>query len=83
MGGQGKIMNKYILADMITERLTREIGMVAKPLPEEIRVLDKVLPSGRERFEFALYQAEKLKKISINKRSHGADSAGTLVMTIR
>ena len=73
-------MNKYILADTVTERLKREIGMVAKPLPEEIKTIEKVLPSGRVSFESALYQAEKLKKIAIIKHSHGESGAGTLVM---
>jgi len=75
-------MNKYILADMVTERLTREIGMVAKSLPEEIRTLETDLPSGRARFESALYQAEKLKKITIGKRNLGEGGAGTVVMLI-
>ena len=75
-------MNKYILADMVTERLTKEIGMVAKPLPEEVRIRETVLPSGKVRFESALYQAEKLKKISIGKRSLGENVAGTVVMLI-
>ena len=75
-------MNKYILADIITERLIREIGMVEKPLPEELRELETVIPSGRVRFEPALYQAEKLKKIVISRRSHGENTAGTLVMAV-
>ena len=75
-------MNKYILADIVTERLTRELGMVAKPLPEELKTLDTVLPSGRVHSEPALYEAEKLKKIVISKRSHGENTAGTLVMII-
>jgi hypothetical protein len=75
-------MNKYILADMIIERLTREIGMVEKPLPEELKKLESVLPSGIARTEPALYQAAKLKKIVISKRSQGEDLAGTLVMLI-
>ncbi len=75
-------MNKYILADIVTERLTRELGMVAKPLPEELKKLEAVLPSGRVRTEPALYQAEKLKKILISKRSHGEDLAGTLVIIV-
>jgi len=75
-------MNKYILADMVTERLTREIGMVAKSLPEEIRTLETDLPSGRARFESALYQAEKLKKITIGRRNLGEGGAGTVVMLI-
>ena len=75
-------MNKYILADMATERLTREIGMVARPLPEEIKTLEKDLPTGRLRFDSALYQAEKLKRITIGRRSRGDGSAGTVVMLI-
>ena len=75
-------MNKYILADIITERLTREIGMVKNPLPEELKKLETVLPSGRVCTEPALYQAAKLKKIVISKRSQGENLAGTLVMLI-
>jgi len=75
-------MNKYILADMVTERLTREIGMVAKPLPKELKTMETVLSSGRMRSEPALYQAEKLKKITISKRSLGESVAGTVVMLI-
>ena len=75
-------MNKYILADMVTQRLTKEIGMVATPLPEEIKTLETVLPSGRRRSESALYQTEKLKRISISKRSLGESTAGTAVMLI-
>ena len=73
-------MNKYILADMVTERLKREIGMVAKSFPEELKTLETVLPSGKVRTERALYQAEKLKKITISKRSLGESGAGTVVM---
>jgi hypothetical protein len=73
-------MNKYILADMVTERLTREIGMEVKPLPEEIKTLEKDLPTGRLRFDSALYRAEKLKRITIGKRSRGDGGAGTVVM---
>ena len=79
---KSKSMNKYVLADMVTERLKRETGMVAKPLPQEIKHLETAPPAERVCFDFALYQADKLKKISINKRSHGESSAGTLVMII-
>ncbi len=75
-------MNKYILSDMVTEKLKREIGMVAKSLPEEIKILETDRPSGRARFESALYQAEKLKKITIGKRNLGEGGAGTVVMLI-
>jgi hypothetical protein len=75
-------MNKYILADIITERLNREVGMVEKPLPEELKNMETDLPSGRVRTEPALYQAAKLKKIVISKRSQGENLAGTLVMLI-
>jgi len=75
-------MNKYILGDMVTEKLKREIGMVAKPLPEEIKILEKVVPSGRLRFESALYQADKLKKIVISNHSHGESGAGTVVVIV-
>ena len=75
-------MNKYILADLVTEKLKREIGMVAKPLPEELKTLETNLPSGSVRFDCALYQADKLKKISINKHSHGDNGAGTVVLIV-
>ena len=75
-------MNKYILADLVTEKLKREIGMVAKPLPEELKTLETDLPSGSVRFDCALYQADKLKKISINKHSHGENGAGTVVLIV-
>ncbi len=74
-------MNKYILADMLSEKLKREIGMVAKPFPEELSILEAELaPAGKVRFESALYQTEKLKKISITKHDHGEGGAGTLVV---
>ncbi len=75
-------MNKFILADMVTERFKREIGIVAKLLPEEIKTLETDLPSGRARFESTLYQAEKLKKITISKRNLGEGGAGTVVMIV-
>jgi hypothetical protein len=73
-------MNKYILADMVTEKLKREIGMVASPLPEEIKTLEMVLPSGRLCFDSALYQAQKMKRISIINHTHGENGGGTIVM---
>lgn len=73
-------MNKHILADMVTERFTREMGMVEKPLPEEIKTLEKDLPTGKVRHDFTLYQAEELKKITIGRRSLGNGGAGTVVM---
>ena len=73
-------MDKYILGNMVTEKLKREIGIVAKPFPNELKTLETVLPSGSVRFECALYQADKLKKISINKHSHGEGGAGTVVI---
>jgi hypothetical protein len=73
-------MNKYILGDMVAKRLTREIGMIASPLPEEIKTLEIVLPSGRLCFDSALYQAEKIKRISIINHTHGENGGGTIVM---
>jgi len=75
-------MNKFILADMVTEKLKKEIGMVAKPLPGELMTMEGDLPSGRVRFENTLYQADKLKKITIGKHSHGERGAGTVVMVV-
>ena len=75
-------MNKYILADMVIERLKREIGIIAKPLPEEVKTLEAIIPSGRMRLENTLYQAEKLKKISAGKRDLGEGGAGSVVMFV-
>ena len=75
-------MNKYIIGDIVTEKLTKEIGMVAKPLPEELKTLKGEVQSGRLLFESALYQAEKLNKITISNHNHGESGAGTLVMII-
>jgi hypothetical protein len=75
-------MNKYILADLVTKKLEREIGMVSKPLPEELKTLEADLPTGNVRFDCALYQADKLKKISINKHSHGENGAGTVILIV-
>jgi len=75
-------MNKYILADMVTEKLKREIGMVPKPFPEELKTLEAVLPSGSVRFETSLYQTEKLKKITFIKHTHGDGGTGTVVMMV-
>lgn len=73
-------MNKHVLADMVTEKLKSEIGMVPRPLPAELTPLEKVLPSGRQRYDCALYQADKLKKISIMKTQRGETSAGSVIM---
>ena len=75
-------MNKYFLGDMVTEKLKKGTGMVPKPLPEELKVLEAELPSGKVRFEAALYQADKLKKITISNHSHGEGGAGTVVMIV-
>jgi hypothetical protein len=71
---------KYVLAEMVTERLVREIGMIAKPVPDQIKILETELPAGKARFETALYRAEKLKKITIGRRSLGEEGSGTVVM---
>jgi len=75
-------MNKYILGDMVTEKLKRDIGMFPKPFPQELMVLEGELPSGKFRWESALYQADKLKKISIGKHSHGESGAGAVLMIV-
>ncbi|HEY86941.1 MAG TPA: hypothetical protein G4O06_02770, partial [Dehalococcoidia bacterium] len=74
-------MNKYILADRVTEKLKREIELEPKPFPAELKVLEGELPTGKFRWESALYQADKLKKISIGKHTLGEDG-GTVVMIV-
>ena len=75
-------MNKYILADIASKKLKGLIELIAKPLPEEIKTLEKVMPSGRLRFESTLYQAEKLKKISFLNHTIGETFVGNVVMLI-
>ncbi len=75
-------MHKHILAEMVTEMMKKEIGMTTKPLPEQIKTLTTDLPTGKARFESSLYQAEKLKKITISKRSLGDQDGGTVVMIV-
>jgi len=76
-------MNEFILAEMITQKLKGEIGIVEKPLPKEIRALDGELsPSRKIHFEASLYQAEKLKKISILRNQLGDNQAGSVIMVI-
>ena len=79
-------MNKHIVTDMITEKLKREIGMVAKPFPEELRIMEAevppevVAPGGKIHMEASLYQADKIKKITFLKNKLGEISAGSVVM---
>ena len=75
-------MNKYILADMVTEKLKIEIGMVAKSLPEELKTRTSASSSGRGSTEISLYKAEKLKKISIIKSQRRETTAGAVVMIV-
>lgn len=72
-------MDKYFLADMVTDKLKRGIGITPKALPKKLQVLEADLPSGKMRMESALYQADKLKKITISKHSHG-EGGGTVVI---
>lgn len=74
-------MNKYFIIEAITEKLEGEIGMVAKPFPEELKVLEaEVPPFGKIRFDASLYQAEKLKRISFNKHMMGETFVGSGVV---
>ena len=76
-------MNKYIVADMIAGKLKKELGMVPKPFPKELRSMEaEVAHLGKMRFEAVLYQAEKLKKISVLKHAAGKTGAGTVVMIV-
>jgi len=77
-----KMETKGSLAEMVTEMMKREIGMATKPLPEQIKTLTTDLPTGKARFESSLYQAEKLKKITISKRSLDDQDGGTVVMIV-
>jgi hypothetical protein len=42
-------------------------------LPEDIKVLEKDLPTRRLCFDSACYQAEKIKRIAVGKRSRGGE----------
>jgi len=74
-------MNKYFLAEEMIEKLKKEIGMVPKPFPEELKVLEGELnPFGKVRFESFLCQAEKLKRISFNRHMMGDNIVGSAIV---
>jgi hypothetical protein len=79
-------MNKHIVADMVIERLKKEIGMVPKSFPEELKILETEIPpevfppGGKMHMEASLYQSDKLKKITFLKNKMGEISAGSVVM---
>ncbi|MFC1591041.1 hypothetical protein ACFL43_00805 [Thermodesulfobacteriota bacterium] len=75
-------MNKHILAKMVIERLQQETSLIECPLPEQIKTITTDHLKGRVHIESALYQADKLKKISISNRVMGTNNAGTVVMII-
>lgn len=75
-------MNKYILGELAIDKLKKEIGIVPRPIPEKLKTLEGELPSGRFRWESALYQADKLKKISLGKHTHGESGGGAVIMLI-
>jgi len=83
---KGGTMNTHIVADMITEKLKKEIGMITKPFPEELKMLEAEVPrelvptGGKVRMEASLYQAEKIKKLTFLKNKMGEISAGSVVM---
>ena len=79
-------MDKFIIADMITEKLKKEIGMVAKPFPEELKVLETEISSGmvpiigKHHMEASLYQSDKAKKITFLRNKMGEMSAVSVLM---
>ena len=76
-------MDKYFIADMLTEKLKREIGMVPRPFPEELKIMEaEVAPFGKSHFENSLYQTEKLKKIWFGKHAFGETFVGTIVIIV-
>jgi hypothetical protein len=83
---KGGTMNKHIVAEMITEKLKKEVGIEDKPFPEELRILEAEIPSealppgGKMCMEAELYQADKIKKISIVKNAFGEISGGNIVL---
>jgi hypothetical protein len=74
-------VDKYFLASMVTDKLKKEIGIQPKPLPKKLQLVEANVPSGKVRFEPALYQAKKLKKIAVNKHTHG-DAGGTVIIIV-
>ena len=79
-------MDKHIIAEIITEKFKKELGMVDKAFPEELRILEAEIPpealppGGKMRMESSMYQADKIKKISIVKNQLGEISAGGIVL---
>jgi len=76
-------MNKHIVADMLTEKFSKEIGMVEKQFPADLKVLDADTPFGAKlHTEASLYHADKIKKISFLRNTMGEMSAGSVIMIV-
>ena len=74
-------MNKYILADMITPILKKEMNLVDYPLPEELRVREGEHPNFGKVFEKASrYKADKTKRVAFTRLDFGGAFVGSVAM---
>ena len=68
-------MNKYVLADMITPILKKEMNLVDYPLPAELRVREGEHPNFGKVFETASrYKADKTKRVALPDSTSGVPS---------
>jgi hypothetical protein len=76
-------MNKYIVGDMVTEMLKKEMNLVDYPLPEEIRVMHGEHPTYGKMFrECFRYKADKIKRVSVIRHDVGGILVGAVIMIV-
>lgn len=76
-------MNKYIVGDMVTEMLKKEMNIVDHPLPEELRVMEGENPTYGKMFrESFRYKADKIKRISVIRHDVGGILVGAVIMIV-
>jgi len=76
-------MNKYILDDMITPMLKKEMNMVDYPLPEELRVWEGEHPTrGKVSNRPTRYKADKIKRVSVLRHDMGGAFVGSVIMIV-
>ncbi len=74
-------MNKYILADMITPILKKEMNLVDYPLPEELMVMEGEHPAfGKVSHKSFRYKANKIKRVTDSRHDVGGAMVGTIIM---
>ncbi len=76
-------MNKYIVGDLVTEMLEKEMNLVDYPLPEELRVMEGEHPTYGKMFrECFRYKADKIKRVSVIRHDVGGILIGAVIMIV-